>query len=69
MSSEIKSPDVLTCPIEHVNTFAPEFLQDPYPFYERMRNEAPVYRDPNSGIVFISTDEYIREANWFRKYN
>lgn len=63
MPSETKSPDVLTCPIEHVNTFDPEFLQDPYPFYERMRREAPVYRDPNSGIVSISTDEYIREAN------
>jgi len=55
--------DVLKCPIEHVNTFDPEFLQDPYPFYARMRKEAPVYRDPNSGIVSISTDSLIREAN------
>jgi len=53
----------LTCPLHEVDTFDPEFLQNPYPFYKRMRQEAPIYRDPKTGIVAISKDTHIREVN------
>lgn len=56
-------PDPLTCPVEEVDTFSPDFLQDPYPFYARTRTEAPVYRDPKSNVVFVATYDLIREVN------
>lgn len=54
--------DIATCPIDHVNPFDPDLLADPYPYYARLREEAPVYVHPQLGIVFVSTDELIREA-------
>ncbi|MEM8936637.1 MAG: cytochrome P450 [Pseudomonadota bacterium] len=56
-------PDVRSCPLHEVDTFDAEFLQDPHPFYARLRQEAPVYRDPKNNIVYVSTYELIREVN------
>ncbi|MEO0549700.1 MAG: cytochrome P450 [Pseudomonadota bacterium] len=53
----------LTCPIQDVNTFDPQFLQDPYPFYARTRGEAPVYRDEKTGTIFVATYDLIKEVN------
>jgi cytochrome P450 len=33
---------------------SPEVSRDPYPFYEEMRREAPVYRIPSSGFYTVS---------------
>ena len=33
---------------------SPEVSRDPYPFYEQMRREAPVYRIPSSGFYAVS---------------
>ena len=33
------------------NPFDPEFRADPYPFYDRLRTEAPAYRDPAGSTV------------------
>lgn len=65
MVSKTASPelDLETCPIQEVNTFDAQFLQDPYPFYARTRSEAPVYRDPKSGIIFVATYALVREVN------
>lgn len=60
MSNTTDTRDILSCPIHEVDTFDAGFLQDPYPFYARTRKEAPVYRHPESGIVFVSTYELIR---------
>lgn len=38
------------------NPMSPEFLADPYPNYERLREEAPVFR-PRSGVRVISRYE------------
>ena len=54
--------DRQTCPLHEVDTFDPEFLQDPHPYYRRLREEAPVFRDPNNGIVHVSTYERVMEA-------
>ncbi|MBI1250897.1 MAG: cytochrome P450 [Alphaproteobacteria bacterium] len=50
-------------PLNELNAFAPEILANPYPFYARLRDEAPVYRDPNTGLVYVSTYERIIEVN------
>ena len=54
--------DAATCPLHEVDTFDPEFLQDPHPFYRRLREEAPVYRDPKNGIVYVSTYAHVMDA-------
>lgn len=60
--SDAEPLDLQTCPIDHVDTMDPEFLQDPHPFYARMRREAPVYRDPKTNIVYVATYGLIREV-------
>jgi cytochrome P450 len=56
-------PDIRSCPLHQINAFDPELLQDPYPYFARLRREAPVYRDPNTGIVSVSTYDLINEVN------
>ncbi len=55
--------DIRTCPLNEINWFDGEFLQNPFPAYERLRKEAPVWRDPNSGIVFVSDHAHIMLVN------
>ena len=54
--------DLATCPLDKVDTMDPEFLQDPHPFYARLREEAPIYRDPKTNIVFVNTYDLVREV-------
>jgi len=42
---------------------SPAFIQDPFPTLDRLRNEAPAWRDPGSGAVWISTYDLIMEIN------
>ena len=56
-------PNPATCPLHQINAMDPELLQDPYPYWARLRAEAPVYRDPNTGIVSVSTYALIMEVN------
>ncbi|MBI1186027.1 MAG: cytochrome P450 [Alphaproteobacteria bacterium] len=49
--------------LKDIPAFAPDTLADPYAYYARLRAEAPVYRDPNTGIVYVSTFERIVEVN------
>ncbi len=55
--------DARKCPLSSINAFDPELLQDPYPYFARLREEAPVYRDPNTGIVSVATYDLIMEVN------
>ena len=54
--------DILSCPLHAVDTTDPEFLQDPHPFYRRLRQEAPVYRHPETNIVSVASYELIRSV-------
>ncbi|MEL7028987.1 MAG: hypothetical protein AAGL49_07175, partial [Pseudomonadota bacterium] len=58
----LTAEELKTCPLDAVNMFDAEFLQDPFPFYERLRKEAPVFRDA-MGVVHVSTYELIQEVN------
>lgn len=40
----------------------PRVLDDPYPFYRRLRHEAPVWRVPGTDVVTVSTFELVAEA-------
>ena len=46
-----------TCPIEQLNPMHPELLKCPWGMNRRLREEAPVFQDPASGIFFISRYE------------
>ncbi len=36
----------------------PEIIDDPYPFYRRLHNEAPVWRVPGTDVVVVKFDTY-----------
>lgn len=46
-------------PERHVNINAPEFIRDPYPTLERLRDETPIYWDPVWKKVFVTRHEDI----------
>jgi cytochrome P450 family 144 len=41
---------------------APAVIDNPYPFYRRLRTEAPVWDVANTGIFTVSTDALVAEA-------
>jgi len=55
--------DIANKALPEINPFDPEILQEPYAYFQKLRAEAPVYKDPNLGIVFVSTYEMIYEVN------
>jgi len=55
MSDELKRAK--NCPIHEINPMHPELLQSPWGMNKRLREEAPVFQDPNTGIFFISRYE------------
>lgn len=65
MAHDDASPinDIRTCPLAEINAFDPAILNDPFPYFARLREEAPVFRDPKTGIVSISTYDLIMEVN------
>ncbi len=51
------------CPIHEINPMHPEILQSPWDMNKRLRDEAPVFQDPNTGIFFISRyDDVVKMA-------
>jgi cytochrome P450 len=49
--------------LDQIDATSPENLQNPYPYYDRLRREAPVFRDPKTGIVSVSTYDLVLEVN------
>ncbi len=43
-----------SCPVHAIRPMAPQLLAYPVAMNRRLREEAPVYRDPDTGIYFIS---------------
>ena len=50
-------------PLDEIDAFDPALLQNPYPYFSRLRAEAPVFRDPKTGIVSVSTYDLIPTVN------
>ncbi|MDX1648680.1 MAG: cytochrome P450 [Myxococcota bacterium] len=49
-------------PLSAIHPFSPDVLRDPGAFDRRLRAEAPVHRDPHTGIFLVSTWDRVREA-------
>ena len=66
MSEAIKPLDE---DLEKINMFDPELMACPHAFFKKLRDEAPVYQDPNTGIFQVSKHELIckvaRDAKLF----
>lgn len=52
-------------PLEEIDSTDPALLQDPYAYFARLRSEAPVFRDPKTGVVSVSSYDLVQEV--FRK--
>lgn len=63
MADDAGKIDISSCPLSAINAFDPDILQNPYPYFARLRAEAPVWRDPNNGVVYVSTFDKIIEVN------
>jgi cytochrome P450 len=50
-------------PLSEINLFDPALLADPHAYYARLREEAPVFRDPKTNIVSVSTYDLIVKVN------
>ena len=48
--------------LEEINIFDQELMKCPHAFYKKLRDEAPVFQDPNTGIFQVSKHELICEA-------
>lgn len=51
--------DIMTTPLAELTPMNPEVLACPHAFNERLRQEAPVYQCPHTGITFVSDYETI----------
>ena len=51
-----------TLPIGQINPFDPAVLADPWDYYRRVREEAPVWRHPQLGIFLISSYRAVLEV-------
>lgn len=49
-------------PLSALHPFSPEILAAPEAFDRRLRAEAPVHRDPHTGIFLVSTYELVQRA-------
>lgn len=49
--------------LAQIDATSSENLENPYPYYDRLRKEAPVFRDPKTGIVSVSTYDLVLEVN------
>ncbi len=60
---QARTADAAARPLADFHIFDPDLLQDPHAYYRRLRNEAPVFRDPKTGIVTVATYDLIMEVN------
>ncbi|MDB5714351.1 MAG: hypothetical protein JWO15_1748 [Sphingomonadales bacterium] len=49
-------------PLVDIRANDPEILQEPHAYYARLREEAPVFRDPKTGIISVSTYALVLEV-------
>ncbi|HEY1651441.1 MAG TPA: cytochrome P450 [Acidimicrobiales bacterium] len=52
----------MTAEIPGTSLLDPDIIDDPYPFYCRLQNEAPVWRVPGTDVFVVSTHRMVAEA-------
>jgi cytochrome P450 len=52
----------VTTAIPGTELLSPSVLEDPYPFYRRLRSDAPVWNVADTGVFTVSTFELLAEA-------
>ena len=52
----------LRSPLEAHSIIDPQVLADPYPFFERLRQEQPVWLVPGLDLVFVASYQHVVEA-------
>jgi cytochrome P450 len=50
-------------PLVEIDANQSALLQNPYEYFARLRSEAPVFRDPKTGVVAVSTYDLVLEVN------
>ncbi len=63
MADTAASRPIAERPLAEIGAFSPEVIADPYAYYAKLRAEAPVYRDPQTNLVYVSTYDRIIEVN------
>ena len=48
--------------LDEIHPFDPAVLESPWDYYRQLRSEAPVYRDPHTGIFHVATYDLVMEA-------
>jgi cytochrome P450 len=54
--------DIAAKPLDEINSLDFAVLQDPHPYFARLRAEAPVYRDPHSGFVSVASYDLVTDV-------
>jgi cytochrome P450 len=49
-------------PLAAYHPFDPELLESPWEYYRKLRREAPIWRDPQTGIFMVATYDLVLEA-------
>ncbi len=49
-------------PLDALNPFDPALLTEPWDYYRQLREEAPVYRHPGTGLFLVSSFALVSEA-------
>ncbi len=49
-------------PLDEIHPFDPAILESPWDYYRQLRSEAPVYRDPHTGIFHVASYDLVIEA-------
>ncbi len=57
-----ETPKVNTKALADYNPFDPETLSCPYDFNRQLREQAPVYQCPKTGVFFVSTFDLVTQV-------
>lgn len=49
-------------PLENINALDPAVIACPHAYYKKLRDEAPVHRDPNTGFYMVSRYDLVMEV-------
>lgn len=57
-----RQPDLSDTPLDKINALDPAVIACPHAYYKKLRDEAPVHRDPNTGFYMVSRHDLVMEV-------